>query len=524
MPDDCGENMNPCFDVKIALSMIFQFRLVHTLFMLLFGAVLIAVLSMGSLFAWNLRHGFAEFLNAGDVDQLDRFTALVSRTIEPQPGFDAFLNGRLDMRALIAQFTAAQSRYSTPPIDLRPEGGPPPAPPGAEAIAERVAVFGIDQARLIGRPLPPDAEEGYIERPLLRGGQTVGRVRMLARKMPPDSVQSRFLRTQYIGIAAVSGVLTLLALGCAWWVSRLWARPLLAVKESSSRIAQGEFAFRHSESAEHELRTDEIGDVVRNVNQMAIELQMLDASRKRWIADVSHELRTPLSILKGEIEALKDGVRPISRSSFISLTEEVDHLSKLVSDLHLLALSNVQALPCQFDETNAIKMVEKVVDRFQTRSESLAISLNFVTNPLLDIHPENTASDEWLVVWDARRIEQLLINLIENSLRYTKSPGRIEITMKQRTEALELDIDDSAPGVIEADRAKLFEPLYRVDIARNRIANPLSSQQPGGGSGLGLSICQAIVRAHSGQITLSNSRLGGLRVHIKLPLVCGEKK
>jgi two-component system, OmpR family, sensor histidine kinase BaeS len=493
--------------------MIFRLRLVHTIFTLLFGAVLVAVLSMGSLFAWNLRHGFAEFLIAGDVDQLDRFTSLVSRTIEPEAEFDSFLNGRIDMRSLITQFTASQAQHSAPPLDVRPERGPPPAPPGAEAIAERVAVFGVNQNRLIGRPLPIDAES-YIDRPLLRGGQTVGWVRMLPRKVPPDSVQSRFLRTQYIGIAAVSGVLTLLALGCAWWVSRRWAQPLLAVKEASARIAQGEFGFRHVDNARHEIRTDEIGDVVRNVNQMAIALQSLDDSRKRWIADVSHELRTPLSILQGEIEALLDGVRPISTSSFASLKEEVDHLSKLVSDLHLLALSDVRALPYHFAETDALQLVEKVVDRFQARSQSLELPLGFASR----------GGSPWRVIWDATRIEQLLVNLIENSLRYTNSPGRIEILMNNTEGVIEIDIDDSAPGVVEADRLMLFEPLYRVDIARDRSLESIGSTQHRVGSGLGLSICQAIVRAHSGQIFVAPSRLGGLRVQIKLPLVCSAIK
>jgi two-component system, OmpR family, sensor histidine kinase BaeS len=508
------------FDVKIGPYMFFQLRLVHTLFILLFGAVLVAVLSMGSVFVWNLRHGFAEFLNSGDVDQLDRFTVLVTKTIEPQSGFDDFLSGSLSMRSLIAQFTASQGLISAPPTDKRPEGGPRPAPAGAEAIAERVAVFGLDQKRLIGRPLPPDAE-GYIDRPLIRTGQTVGWVRMLPRKLPPDSVQSKFLRAQYVGIAAVSGVLSLLSAGCAWWISRRWARPLLAVQETSARIAQGDFEFRHSEIVKHELRTDEIGDVVRNVNQMGNALQSLDASRKRWIADVSHELRTPLTILQGEIEALIEGVRPIRTTSFESLKEEVDHLSKIVNDLHLLALSDVRALPCQFAELDAVQLVQRVVDRFQARSRRLALALTFATNPPLSGNAESPDSFQWSVVWDATRIEQLVINLIENAIRYTDSPGRIEITMRSQEQFIGLDIDDSAPGVPDSEMTKLFEPLYRVDLARNRSAALINSEQRGEGSGLGLSICQAIVQAHAGQITLATSRLGGIRVKVRLPRICG---
>jgi two-component system, OmpR family, sensor histidine kinase BaeS len=494
------------FGVKIGEVMIFRPRLVHTLFTLLFSAVLIAVLSMGSLIAWNLRNGFAELLVAGDVDQLDRFTSFVSREIEPSDVFDAFLAGRLDMRSLIVRFTGAQGPQIRPPVDMRPEGGPPPAPPGAEAIAERVAIFGVDLNRLAGRPFPPDAE-GSLDRPLLRGGQTVGWVRMLNRKIPPDGVQTKFLRAQYFGIAGVSFCLLMLSIACAWWVARRWAEPLLAVQAASARIAKGDFTFRHPANQLNEQRTDEIGDVVRNVNQMALALHASETSRQRWIANVSHELRTPLCILQGEIEALVDGVRPANAESFVSLKEEVDHLSQLVGDLHILALSDIKALPCNFVEFDAAQMIRKIIGRFHSRLLSRELCLSF-----------EVETSDWLVRWDSTRIEQVLVNLLENSIRYTQSPGRLMITLGRRLDWVEISIEDSAPGVSSAALFNLFEPLYRADISRDRS---VESHQSGlGGSGLGLSICAAIVRAHSGEISAHDSLLGGLRVSLRLPISC----
>ena len=116
--------------------------------------------------------------------------------------------------------------------------------------------------------------------------------------------------------------------------------------------------------------------------------------------------------------------------------------------------------------------------------------------------------------WDGRRVEQLLGNLLDNSLRYTDAPGRVCLTLQIDAGDVLIDLDDSAPGVPDADAARLFEPLYRADAARSRHT---------GGSGLGLAICHAIVQAHRGAITAAASELGGLRIRIRLPRLAGER-
>jgi two-component system sensor histidine kinase BaeS len=114
-----------------------------------------------------------------------------------------------------------------------------------------------------------------------------------------------------------------------------------------------------------------------------------------------------------------------------------------------------------------------------------------------------------MVRWDAKRIEQLVSNLLENSLRYTDAPGEIHIRLAAHDKHVYIDIEDSAPGVTVEELPKLFEPLYRVDMARSRDS---------GGSGLGLAICKAIVQAHRGSVEAKPSALGGLQIHIELPL------
>jgi two-component system sensor histidine kinase BaeS len=247
-------------------------------------------------------------------------------------------------------------------------------------------------------------------------------------------------------------------------------------------------------------RSDEIGDVVRNVNRMAEGLERLEGARRRWLADISHELRTPLTVLRGDIEALNDGVRPLRPEAIAVLHEEVLRLGKLVDDLHLLAISDLQTLPCRFAPMDAVALLQRLVSRYQRRAEESGLDLR------LRLSEGLTALQ---VQWDAGRIEQLFANLLDNGLSYTDAPGQVIVRLKQAGSTVNLVVEDSAPAVPEARLRQLFEPLYRGEAARAR--------RPGG-SGLGLAICQAIAQAHDGQMVASVSPLGGLCITLHLPV------
>lgn len=477
-----------------------RLRLVHTLSLLLLSAVSVAALAMGAVLAWNLRNGFSDFLAARDVERLEQFVTLVEGSAEQAGGSDALTQRRLDMRTLLHEFA---QREGSAPQRPRPRGpgewaeragpGQPPPPVGPDGFGQRVALYGLDGRPLLGRPLPRDAGP-FVERPVRLRGELVAWARMLRVAPVPDAVETRFLRSQYLGIAGVAAASMLLALVGAWWLARRWARPLVAIGAATSRIARGELDVRLGIE-----RSDEIGDVMRNVNRMAQGLQRLEGSRRRWVADISHELRTPLAVLRGEIEALADGIRPLHREAVLSLQEEVLRLAALVDDLHLLAMSDLQALPCHFADADAVQIVQGVTRRFATRAAALGLALSCDT-------PAHTALP---VRWDGARIEQLLGNLLENSLRYTDAPGRVVVALGRAADRVTIDIEDSAPGVAATDLSRLFEPLYRVDAARSRQR---------GGSGLGLAIVDAIARAHGGRVHAHASSLGGLRVRIELPL------
>jgi two-component system sensor histidine kinase BaeS len=309
----------------------------------------------------------------------------------------------------------------------------------------------------------------------------------------PSAIEGQFLRQQFLGIGGVVAGLLLLALIAAIWLARQWIRPLVAVQNATSRIARGELSVRVPVH-----RSDEIGDVMHNVNTMAESLQRIEGARRRWMADLSHELRTPLSVLRGEIEALMDGVRPLTRQAMSSLQEDTLRLGTLVDDLHLLAMADLQSLPCQFEDADATDIVQNVMRHHVLAATDAGLSLDWA-------QAQPPAAP---LRCDPRRIEQVLNNLVQNSLRYTDAPGRITIDIKTTPDCVQLIVEDSAPGLTPSDMNRIFEPLFRADSARSRH---------NGGSGLGLAISAAIVQAHGGLISAHPSALGGLRFEVDLP-------
>ena len=358
---------------------------------------------------------------------------------------------------------------------------------------------------LEGPPVRP--EDPSIRAAVRVNGQLQAYLSLRTDKPMPDQMAQRFLQRQYLGLAGLALVMLLLTLGIAVVLARRWSRPLQAASHATARIAEGDWSSR---IAEHHLtgwRT-ELDDLMHHINQMAQALQNQEHTRKRWLADISHELRTPLSVLQGEVEALLDGVRPLSLSSIGSLREEVLRLNALVNDLHLLSMADLQALPCHFESGDAVALLCNVHQRFAHSAQAQGIDLTLDLAGLTQLP----------VDWDMHRMTQVLGNVVNNSLRYTDALGRAVIRLRQEGTSVVIVMEDSAPGVSALDLPRLLDPLFRVQAARARVAEDRHH-----GSGLGLSIAAAIVKAHRGQIVLAPSAWGGLCAHVSLPVNLPEE-
>lgn len=472
-----------------------RFRLFHTLSLTLLAFTAAAVLSLGGLTAWHLQNGFGAYLAARDVQHFERFVGVVEAYATQKDGVDKLLAGQLDLRDLLNEITPG-----SPGSPSLPGRSPPLHGRNSAPFPERIQVLALNGVLLLGsQSIERPGSGPMIERPVNAKGQVVAWARMRPDPIVRTGAEARFLHDQYALIAAGTLGLIVLALLTATRLARRWTKPLAAVQEVTRRLAQGEFTVRLPVAPHLAGRSDEIGDVMRNINRMAEGLQKLETARRRWLADISHELRTPLTVLRGDIEALNEGIRPLRPEAIKVLHEEVLRLNRLVDDLHLLAITDLQALPCHMASDDAMVMLQRLQARYESRARTAGLSLRVQWPANLDILN---------VHWDTGRIEQLMANLLENSLRYTHAPGQVLVRLELDDHRIRLVVEDSAPGVSDGQLLQLFEPLYRGDEAREKRS---------GGSGLGLAICQVIAEAHGGQLTASTSGLGGLALTLELP-------
>ena len=481
-------------------------RLFHKLFALLSVVAMVSALGVAGVLSWNLQRGFSAYLDARDGEMLDDFVTQLETELREQAGTDNHA-GPVRIRGLVEGMARDGAIRELPPFAQTGSGPPPlragarlpgrpgerPSPP--DAFGRRLRVFDAGGQLLFG-PLmgPATLEAGALTRPVRLNGQQVATARVLPRGPTPRALDARFLRAQFVGVAVVTTLLLLLAAVAAWWLARAGVRRIAAVQDATTAIAGGELDTRVAVRGR-----DEIAAMGADINTMAESLERLEGARRRWLAEISHELRTPLTVLRGELDALRDGIRPMGERAVVSLSEEVERLNLLIDDLHLLAIADLGALPVNRTAADATKLVCSVGERFGAALQEAGLTLELACDPATAVP----------VLWDAGRMDQLMANLITNSIRYTDAPGRVRVGLDAVEGRAVLTVEDSAPGVPTDHLTELFEPLHRLEEARDRVS---------GGSGLGLSVARAIVRAHGGRIEAAPSDLGGLRIIITLAL------
>jgi len=353
----------------------------------------------------------------------------------------------------------------------------------------RLFLLDEQKTRVAGAVTSPDTQ--YRIEPVEVAGKVIGWLGFIPARVSLPWEAQRFLHNQ-ARMLAVSLVIALaLAAILGFVLARHLSRPVRDLASVVEALTRGEYAERAV------IRTgDEIGTLGRDVNRLAETLEKNRTARRRWMADIAHELRTPVAILKGEIEALEDGVRPVNEQTTASLREEVDHLARLVDDLQTLALSDAGALNLQMESVNFSVITCQSGEAYRARlaERGIELRLNVGEGIILDADPQ--------------RLKQLLNNLLENCCRYVDKGGRVILSLAAKDKTVVLNLDDSGPGLETEQMERLFERFYRVEGSRSRLT---------GGSGLGLAICRNIVETHQGSIRAENSSMGGLRIHVELP-------
>lgn len=296
-------------------------------------------------------------------------------------------------------------------------------------------------------------------------------------------------------MALIMGVVFCLPVGLlsGLWVSHLITLPVNSIAQAARRIALGDFSVRAYAPRQH----GEMAGLVNDFNHMADSLESLEHERKASAAAISHELRTPLAVLQARLHALCDGVIPAQPEEFQRLLEQVEHLRRLVDDLHTLSVADSGRLSLHLASVDLPALVRDVLDKFASRLDSYRMSAELVVEtPQLRVRA------------DEDRLRQVLHNLIENALRYARGGQWLEIALRSEGEQAVLAISDAGPGLPESIKTHLFQRFQRAEPSRNRAS---------GGTGLGLAIVHTLTVLQGGRIVADTSARGGARFTIRLP-------
>ena len=355
-----------------------------------------------------------------------------------------------------------------------------------------IALFDMEK-----RPLTPlgdsSTPDSYRLKPIEADGKLVGWLGLRKHELPAHHLEFEFIRQQSQTFYALGSVALVLAFFVMFVLSRHLLAPVKELEKGTKALISRGFDTRIAVKSR-----DELGQLAAGFNAMAQALEKHHQTQQQWLVDISHELRTPLAILRGEIEAMQDGVRTVTRQGLDSLHLEVMQLSRIVGDLHDLSLIESRSFTSELTAVNLPEILTETLECFRTRLNQRGISLDM----------DGIRESDILIVADADRLKQIFSNLLENTLRYVEVPGVLKISLEVGSGELLVSFEDSGPGVPEESLALLFDRLYRVDRARSREH---------GGSGLGLAICKSIVESFGGKIEASNSSAGGLKISMVFP-------
>jgi len=445
---------------------------------------LAVLLAMGVAGRWSFTRGFVGYVDELALQRVEDLVPRFTQTYAREGNWDFLRNNR-----------RAWFQLTRPHFGNENDGAPnieQEAPPESDLTGAvfRLSLIDSEQRFVMGNPRMA-TDETAVKRAIVVADKTVGWLVMGPFQSVSDTGAQRFYDEQLHAMLLVGGIAGLFAVFVSLRIARTLVAPIKQIAAATHRVAAGDYAGRLEPGS-----GDEVGQLARDFNSLARTLETNERMRRDFMADVSHELRTPLSVLRGEIEAMEDGVRRLDADALQSLKGEVTTLTRLVNDLNELALAELGALVYRKVPVAVGEVLESTVGAFRERLASAGLGLTLELAPGLRM-----CADE-------SRLRQLFRNLVENTLRYTDPGGSLKLVTRRDGDELCIDFMDSAPGVPDALLPKLFERFFRGEASRNRAT---------GGSGLGLAICRSVVEAHDGTITARASPLGGVWVVLRFP-------
>jgi signal transduction histidine kinase len=346
--------------------------------------------------------------------------------------------------------------------------------------------------RMFGRQF--QVQEGY---PITVDGDVVGTYHNLGLKnenRPPLNAQiARFYNT--LILASIGAVLVSVILGAI--LAQSLTRTLRELTAATLKVAKGDL-----EQQVPIRSNDELGELAASFNQMSADLTKSRDLRRQMTADIAHELRTPLTVVLGHTEALSEMQLPPDPETFEILYDETKRLNRLVEDLRTLSLSDAGELHLNMQNISPAELLDRGAAARKSEAKNKDIEIATTSDPDLP-----------MVNVDPDRMIQVLVNLLDNALRYTPTGGRITMSAEEIGENVAITVKDTGPGIPAEDLRHVFERFYRGDKSRQREA---------GSTGLGLAITRSLVESQGGWIRVESQPDEGASFIIELPQAAGS--
>jgi len=276
---------------------------------------------------------------------------------------------------------------------------------------------------------------------------------------------------------AISVIVTLLiTILISLYISKQFSIPIKAVSDMSVDLSKGNFNSRSNSTS----NITEIESLLTSINILGEKLEQHDLLRKKLVSDISHEIRTPLNILQNNLEAMIDGVFPVTTERLISLNDEIIRFGKLLNNLNTLKKFESEEIPliCEYIDINEV--IYSVCEDFSSVLQDKNIMLNYKVNNKVD----------YIILGDKDKLKQVFINLISNAVKFNKKDGYIDVSISKSNATIIINVKDNGIGIKKEDLPFIFERLYRGDKSRHEIE----------GNGIGLTVVKKILLIHSASI------------------------
>src|SRR5947208_1398212 len=327
--------------------------------------------------------------------------------------------------------------------------------------------------------------------PIRQNGVLVNIVQVGTSLRPVEAMLHRLVLVLLISAPIALAV----ALGGGWFLADRALRPVEAITQAAQRIAAGDLTQRLAAPS----TSDEIGRLAATFNDMIARLETSFRQMRQFSADASHELRTPLTVIKGEAELALRRTRPAEDYKLVleSTLEEIDRMTQIVDELLFLSRTDLG---------------EVVIERLPVRLDALVEDIRRQTGVLgqeQGVQVTVGSVDPATVLGDELRLRELLLNLVDNAVKYSRPGGKVEIALLREGAAARLSVTDQGIGMTPEEMGRIFDRFYRTDAARAHAKK---------GTGLGLSICKWIAEAHHGRIEVQSHVGEGSRFTVVLPV------